>query len=300
MLPRMTPGIRKKIRKEISNKPRIAIVGAGNLAHALAVALREVGYSIEQVIARPSAASMRKARLLAVQVDSVAVAATRAQISAEIVWFCVSDGAIARAAESLVRAAEWKGRIAVHSSGALTSDELGMLRQRGASVASVHPMMTFVRGSRASLDGVPFAIEGDIFAVRTARAIVRELGAAAFSIRKRQKAAYHAWGMFSSPLLCALLATAERVAEAAGVSPKAARRRMMPILQQTLANYGRMGADESFSGPLARGDVATVQEHLEVLKSVPEARDVYLALAAAALRHLPAKNVRELEAVLRG
>ena len=74
----------------------------------------------------------------------------------------------------------------------------------------------------------------------------------------------------------------------------------MPILQQTLANYGRMGAAESFSGPIARGDVATVQKHLEVLQSVPQARDVYLALAFAALRDLPAKNVRELEEILRG
>jgi predicted short-subunit dehydrogenase-like oxidoreductase (DUF2520 family) len=294
MLPRMAAQIREKRR----NKARIAIVGAGNLAHALAVALREAGYTIEQVIARPSVPSVRKARVLARRVDSIAVAATRAQISAEIVWFCVPDGAIAPAAESLVDAAEWKGRIALHSSGALTSDELGMLRQRGAAVASVHPMMTFVRGSRGSLAGVPFAIEGDSLAVRTARAVVRELGAEDFPIRKRQKAAYHAWGMFASPLFCALLATTECVAEAAGVSPKAARRRMMPILQQTLANYGRMGAAESFSGPIARGDMATVQKHLEVLKSVLEARNVYLVLVAAALRHLPAKNVRELEEIL--
>jgi hypothetical protein len=66
-------------------------------------------------------------------------------------------------------------------------------------VGSVHPLMTFVRGSRPSLAGVPFAIEGDQKAVRAARAIVRDLRGRPFTIRKRQKEAYHAWGMFTSP-----------------------------------------------------------------------------------------------------
>ncbi len=224
--------------------------------------------------------------------------AARAQIRAEVVWFCVPDSAIANAAASLTGAASWKGKVALHSSGALTSDELEVLRRRGAAVASVHPLMTFVRGSRPSLVGVPFAIEGDPKAVRAARAIVQQLRGRAFTIRKQQKEAYHAWGMFASPLLTALLAASERVAGAAGVSRKAARERMLPILQQTLDNYARRGAG-SFSGPIARGDVATVRKHLQVLLEVPEVREAYVALARAALRDLPAKNRAALEKVLK-
>ena len=58
------------------------------------------------------------------------MAAARVQIRAEIVWFCVPDGAIAGAAESLTGAADWNGKVALHSSGALTSDELAVLRER--------------------------------------------------------------------------------------------------------------------------------------------------------------------------
>ena len=100
----------------------------------------------------------------------------------------------------------------MHSSGALTSDELAVLRSQGASVASVHPLMTFVQGSRPSLAGVSFAVEGDSAAVRLARRIVKDVGGKAYSILKKDKAAYHAWGTFASPLLTALLATAEEVA----------------------------------------------------------------------------------------
>jgi predicted short-subunit dehydrogenase-like oxidoreductase (DUF2520 family) len=283
---------------KLRERPLITIVGAGNLAGALAVSLRGAGYRIDQIISRGSAASLRRARRLGREVKAASVVAARAQIRAEVVWFCVPDSAIASAAASLTGAANWSGKVALHSSGALTSDELDVLRRRGAAVASAHPLMTFVRGSRPPLGGVPFAIEGTPRAVRAARAIVQELRGRTFTIRNHQKEAYHAWGMFASPLLTALLAAAERVAGAAGVGRKAARERMLPILQQTLANYARLGAAGSFSGPIARGDVATVGKHLQVLLEVPETREVYAALARAALRDLPAKNRAQLEKML--
>jgi predicted short-subunit dehydrogenase-like oxidoreductase (DUF2520 family) len=135
--------------------------------------------------------------------------------------------------------------------------------------------------------------------MRAARAIVLELRGRAFTIRKQQKEAYHTWGMFASPLLTALLAAGERVAGAAGVGRKPARERMLPILRQTLANYAKLGAPGSFSGPIARGDVATVVKHLQVLLEVPEFREVYVALARAGLSDLPAKNRAGLEKILK-
>jgi predicted short-subunit dehydrogenase-like oxidoreductase (DUF2520 family) len=217
---------------------------------------------------------------------------------AEVVWFCVPDGEIARAAQGLATKIEWKGKIALHSSGALGSDELDALRRRGAAVASVHPLMTFVRGSQPSLAGVPFAVEGDAVAVRVARRMVLEMGGQAFPIRKSDKAAYHAWGTFASPLFAALLATTERVASLAGVKAKEARRRMIPILLQTLANYAAFGAAGAFSGPIVRGDVETVMRHLRVLRGAPAAREVYSTLARTALQYLPAKRKRLLRRVL--
>jgi len=282
-----------------STKPLMTIVGAGNLAGALAESLRGAGYVIDQIVLRAQAASLQRGRRLAREVRASAVVASRAQIRAEIVWFCVPDGAIAGAAASLTGAADWKGKVALHSSGALTSDALAVLRRLGAGVASVHPLMTFVRGSRPHLAGVPFALEGSPKAVRAARAIVLDLRGQPFAIRKNQKEPYHSWGMFASPLLTALLAASERVAGAAGVSRKAARERMLPILRQTLANYARLGAPGAFSGPIARGDAATVEKHLRVLRRVPGARAIYVALARAALRDLPAKNRAASEKILK-
>jgi predicted short-subunit dehydrogenase-like oxidoreductase (DUF2520 family) len=159
--------------------------------------------------------------------------------------------------------------------------------------------MTFVPKSRPPLADVPFAIEGDPAAVRAARKIVKDLGGHAFAIRKRDKAAYHAWGAFASPLLTALLATTEKVAVIAGVNGKAARKRMLPILRQTLENYANFGASGAFSGPIVRGDVDTVKRHLQSLRKDPIARQVYFSLVQAALAYLPAKNKSEIKDALK-
>jgi predicted short-subunit dehydrogenase-like oxidoreductase (DUF2520 family) len=147
---------------------------------------------------------------------------------------------------------------------------------------------------------VSFAIEGDAAAVRIAKRVVKDLRGDPFLIRKKDKAAYHAWATFASPLLTAFLATTERVAVAAGVKPKTARRRMMPIVSQTVVNYATLGASASFSGPFVRGDAKTIGLHLRALRKTPLARGVYKALARAALQYLPTKNRKALTNFLKG
>ncbi len=253
--------------------------------------------------------SRRRARSLAAKVGAHAVTAHSAALDATLLWFCVPDGAIRSAASDLAvsligrannqNRVQDKSRFAFHSSGALLSHELDPLRKAGAAVASVHPLMTFVAGAHPSLTGVPFAIEGDEKARRVARQIVRDLGGESFALPAAYKAAYHAWATLTSPLLLAFLVTLEEAARAAGLTREDARRKSLPIIHQTLANYARLGPAQSFSGPLIRGDVETVTKHLEVLRKHPGTRDVYVALARAALRGLPVKNRVRLMRLLR-
>ncbi len=298
-----------------TSKSTVAIVGAGSLATFLAVVLNDAGFTITEIVARDSPRSRRHARALAAKVGAQTVTAHSAALDATLLWFCVPDREIRGAASALAAhlaaraAAHKKGRaqgrvhskvrFAFHSSGALLSRELEPLRKAGAAVASVHPLMTFVAGAHPSLTGVPFAMEGDDAATRLARRIVREMGGESFSLPAARKAAYHAWATLTSPLLLAFLVTLEDVARAAGLTRQDARRKSLPIIRQTLANYSRLGPAQSFSGPLVRGDAETVARHLAVLKKYPGAREVYVALARAALRGLPVKNRDGLSRLLR-
>ena len=274
----------------------ISIVGPGNLGAALALTLASAGYVVKSIAVR---ARSSEAKALARKVRGRLIVLGKEPLDAGLVWITVPDDAIAATAQRLAPSQDWKGKLVFHSSGALTSDELAALRQRGAKVASVHPMMTFVRGPAPDMAGVAFAVEGDRAAVRAARAIVARLGGSTFPIAKQNKALYHAFGSFTSPLVVALMASLEQVAEAAGVKKRDIKRVMLPLLLQTLQNYLDRDVAAAFSGPLVRGDVATVRKHLAALKKVPEAREVYVALAKAALKNLPVKNRRALERELR-
>ena len=215
-----------------------------------------------------------------------------------LVWITAPDDAIAGVAARLARAQDWRGSVVFHSSGALTSDVLAPLRHRGAKVASVHPGMTFVRKVVPSLSGVPFGVEGDAGAIRLAKRIVASVGGTAFTIRKENKVLYHAFGTFASPLFIALMAALEETGRAAGIRRSQARVMAGPLLQQTLRNYLEHGAAAAFSGPLIRGDVATIRGHLQAMKVNPAARRAYVALARVAVKELPVKNRTALNKLL--
>src|ERR1051326_1060024 len=279
-------------------KPTIAIVGPGRLGTALARELFRAGYVIREIISRDNPASKRKATALAKSVRARVGAAKRAHLEADLVWFCVPDREIAKAASALAKL--WRGKFAFHSSGALTSDELKPLRRAGVSVASVHPLMTLVRNSSPSLKGVPFAIEGDVAAVKAGREIARKLGAEPFSIPKQNKVAHHAWGAFTSPLLVALFAAAEEVAGLAGLPATEARRKMLPIIRQTIANYAALGPEKALTGPLVRGDVEIVRKHLTALSKTAEAKSVYRALSDSVLAGSRVRDAKNLRKLLKG
>ena len=211
------------------------------------------------------------------------------KLGADVGWFCVPDAEIASFAKNFAEIS-WREKLAFHSSGVLESHILDPLRRAGARVASVHPLMTFVKGSVPELTGVSFAIEGDASAVRVARGIVRNLGGRSVTINKRDKVAYHTFATMVCPLLVSLLTTAEKAAALAGIPTAEARRRMLPIIRQTLHNYEELGPSGAFSGPIVRGDVETIRAHLKALAGVPAAKNAYAALARAALDFLPNRN----------
>ena len=273
-----------------SRLPDVAIVGAGTLATAFALALRKQNFRITEIISREGAASLRRAQALAARIGAREVPMSGAGLAAKIVWICVPDDAISEVSGQLARRADWKGKIVLHSSGALGSSVLRPLKRAGASTGSAHPLMTFVSASVADLKGVPFALEGDRKALAAVNAIVRRLGGEPFRIKADSKAAYHAFGFFSSPAIVALIAAAQEVGRLAGLSERKALRLMQPIVRKTLENCFKATPQMAFSGPLRRGDVATIRKHLDVLKNQPELLDIYRTLARIAFTKLPVHN----------
>jgi predicted short-subunit dehydrogenase-like oxidoreductase (DUF2520 family) len=275
-------------------KPSIAIVGAGNVARVLVPCLHKAGYRVTEVISREP----KRAAKLAKTAGAQPVSYETALLDADVIWLCVTDAAITDTAKRLARGRSWRGKVVFHASGASPASLLLPLKRKGAAIASVHPMNTFVPTTKIDLRGIPFALEGDVAAVRVANQIARTLSPDGyiFRIKPEHKVFYHAMGSFASPLLVSLMEIAQRVGYAGGL--KHPERILQRILLSTINNLVAHGPDAAFSGPINRGDVDTVRKHLAAMKKVPGASQAYRALMANAVERLPVKNRAELNKLL--
>ncbi len=265
--------------------------------------LRETGCRINVVAARSEASAKRAVRFIGGGRPVAGIPGTLAAASTILVT--VPDDAIAVVACELARSAgqELRGRVVLHTSGALDSCVLDPLRACGALVGSMHPLQTFNGVSVPPLEGRVFAIEGDVPAVRVARGIARSLGGVPVAISADKKPLYHAAGAFAAGLTLALEEAGVRTLMAAGLKRREAQRALLSLTRQVLEHYEKFGPQRAWTGPLARGDFGVVAAHENALRTLqPEFVDAYHAvsrLAARAFSHDATATLRELDAILR-
>jgi predicted short-subunit dehydrogenase-like oxidoreductase (DUF2520 family) len=145
-------------------------------------------------------------------------------------------------------------------------------------------MQTFTGRGVPPLAGRICAIEGTPAALRVARRICRDLGCVPVVLPRGAKPAYHAAGALAAGHVLAVIEAATRMLLSLGFSRRDALRTLLPLTRQTLANFERVGAPAAWTGPLARGDFATVAKHAKSLRRFPrEYRDAYAALSRLAL-----------------
>jgi predicted short-subunit dehydrogenase-like oxidoreductase (DUF2520 family) len=281
----------------------VAIVGAGRVGRALGRRLHELGWGIGAVVACSSGHARAAVRAIGAGTPHVAV--TRRVLGADLILIAVPDRAIRSVAADLARigSEEWRGKVVLHTSGALDRRALRPLARCGASTGSLHPLQTFGRQSAPQLEGVIFAVEGDQRARRLAVRICRALGGVAIRVDGAHKPAYHAAGAMVAGHLLGLVEAATRILMKLGFTHRMAVRALLPLTRQTLDNFERLGPAASWTGPVARGDFETVARHAAALRNYPkEFRSAYLALArlsGAVLARDPGATVRQLRRALR-
>jgi predicted short-subunit dehydrogenase-like oxidoreductase (DUF2520 family) len=279
----------------------LSIIGAGRVGRALGRRLRELGWKIGAVVAS-SESSARKA-VRSIGAGCAHAFLTRQVLAAQVILITTQDHSVAAIAEELARigAEELRGKIVLHTSGALSSRVLDPVKKCGAAVGSMHPLQTFSGVAVPSLDGKVFAIEGDTHAVRTARLIARALGAVPVHIEGSKKPLYHAAGALAAGNVLALMEAATRLMTATGMHRREAVRALLPLTRQVLENFERLGPRAAWTGPLSRGDYGVVAAHTEAMKDLPaEFRQAYEAvnrLAAVVLAQDSAEMQAELEKV---
>jgi len=285
---------------------RFSIVGAGRLGTALGAALARRGWLAEAIVDRDERAARESRRIIGRGRASTSYAGAAEAGGAVII--AVPDDAIGRVAAALARSGgAWAGRPVFHTSGLVPSGALGPLARRGAWAASLHPAQSFPRRDAPAsvFKGITWGIEGGPAAVEAAGEIVRALRGHVLLLSEKDKPLYHAACTLASNAFVALEWTAAGILQQAGVTEDAAFAALLPLVQGTLQNVKSLGLEKALTGPVVRGDSATVRKHLEALGSDPGAREIYaaagrLVLRLAAKRGLPAGRVRALRRLLEG
>jgi predicted short-subunit dehydrogenase-like oxidoreductase (DUF2520 family) len=259
------------------NEPSpITIIGRGRVGRGLAIALERAGHAVRS-LGRDRTPTLTR--------------------GAPLVLLAVPDDVIQVVAAELAREeAIGAEQVVLHLSGLLDRAALQPLAGTGAGLGSFHPLQTVADPAVAPelLRGAYAALEGDDRALAAGERLATMLGMRPERLAPGGKPAYHAGAVIASNYVVALAAVAERLARRAGISATDACSLYLPLMHGTLANLAR-GPASALTGPIRRGDEATVRSHLAAL--VPAERRLYRELGRVTLELAREAGLPESQAV---
>lgn len=243
-------------------KPRISVIGAGNLGTCLMYSLVNRGYRLSGIYKKS------KFNLYGSKVTGDLSALMQ---GSDIIIIATQESRIEEAARMAALSGEVRGKVFFHTANALTSDSLAPLKKAGAHVASFSPLQTFPPFNLAQpedvFSGIYFLLEGDSEAVAAAEKIAADLNAFVQKVDKKKKAYFHIAGVAASNFLIAILKLAERqLKKTAAPGGGSDLKVLFPLIDQTLKNIEKRGVEASLTGPFKRKETAIIQKHLDMLE----------------------------------
>jgi predicted short-subunit dehydrogenase-like oxidoreductase (DUF2520 family) len=255
----------------------VGIVGAGRVGGALGAALRRAGHEVVAASAVSSSSRLRVERMLP---GAQVLAPDEVIAVADFVLLSVPDDALRPLVAGLADTGAWReGQLVAHTSGAQGIGVLDPAAARGVLALALHPVMTFA-GRPEDVDrllGATFGVTAQDELRPVAESLVVEMGGEPVWVPESARPLYHAALSIGSNHLVTLVNDALSLLDGAGVA--AAEQLLAPLLSASLDNVLRL-RDAALTGPVARGDVATLRRHRRALtEAAPEVLPSYLAMA---------------------
>jgi predicted short-subunit dehydrogenase-like oxidoreductase (DUF2520 family) len=241
---------------------KTGFIGAGTAGTALAVRLSQKGWPVVGASSRTLSSAQKLARL----VPNCRACHTSQELAdvAEMVFITTPDDVIGQVCSEV----HWhKGQSVLHCSGAHSVDILEPAKRLGAAVGSFHPLQTLadVDQAIANLPGSAFGLEAEEPLLSTLKALSSLLNGNWVQLGPGDKVLYHAAAVFACNYLVTLVKLAVDLWKGFGVSSKEATGALLPLLRGTLNNIDSIGLPNCLTGPVARGDLGTIERHLKAL-----------------------------------
>ncbi len=258
------------------------IIGAGKVGRVLGRLFAASGaFCVQDVLTRSAPSAGEAVGFIGA---GRAVPTMDGMRAADCWMLAVTDDQIGPVCAQLAAVQPLAGSVVFHCSGAKSSRDLQAALDAGAVTASVHPVRSFADPAYVAdhFDATFCGIEGDPHALAMLGAALAAIGARAVPIDAAAKTVYHAASVFASNYLVTVMDAALRAYQAAGMPEETARALAGPLATETLENVLRMGPAKALTGPIARGDMATVARQQDALDAWDgETGDLYRALAKA-------------------
>jgi predicted short-subunit dehydrogenase-like oxidoreductase (DUF2520 family) len=254
---------------------RVAIVGLGRLGASLVRALRSAGVNVTGLTGKFD--ERVKERAAEWNLEGSVTTLGRVADNAQLVFVTVPDGELATVTEKLEVGA---GQNVVHCSGALDLAPLRAAEVRGATCGVFHPLQSFGPEAPAErFTGIAIGVDAESPLDVELSELAERFGAVPFSLRGVDRARYHAAAVFASNYVVALHAAAARIWRSAGLPESAARAALAVLSRGAVENIAAHELAEALTGPIARGDAATVAGHLAGLAGDRASLALYRGLA---------------------
>lgn len=248
---------------------KIGFIGAGKVGTAFGNYIKIRGFLLAGYWSRTHAHAADSAEFT----DSRAFETLDELIRAsDIIFITVADRAVAEVAQEIATmSVSLNGKTFCHTSGAISSEVLNPIRERGAKVCGAH-MLTAVSGRDCDFSDSFFTVEGECGEITE---ILRACGNRYKRIDPKDKVKYHAAAVFASNFVAGLADTACGLLGECGFSEREALAALAPLIENNVENIIKKGAKAALTGPVSRGDFVTVKRHLECLKDLHPAKEVY-------------------------
>lgn len=275
---------------------KLGFIGAGKVGTTMGIYLKEKGFDIWGYYSR----SYQSAQNAAALTNSIASAELEdLVINSEILFITTNDDQISNICNRLVDEDLIDDeKIVIHMSGAASSRILEKLKSNNCYIYSLHPLQAFadVEKGVKDLEHTVFSLEGDEERVEAIENILKTTGNEYFKIEAEQKALYHATACVVSNYLVSLMDYGLSIFEAIGIDKDKGYRALSPLIQGSIENIHNLGTSRALTGPIARGDVNTIEKHIEAMKKTnPEWLHMYKALGFATIELAEREKLKDKE-----
>lgn len=259
----------------------LSLIGGGKVGQTLAKLWQHSGvFSLGQILNRSITSAQAAQNFMGAGCAVENIAALNA---ADIWLITTPDYAITDLCEQLSASGVLrKGDVVLHCSGALTSAHLNSAKNAQAFIGSLHPIKSFVDAATAvqTFAGTFCTFEGDPEASAIIAPAINTINGMVMPLTADNKALYHAGNTIVCNYLCALMEMGLNALTAAGLEPALARQAIAPMVRETLENILARGSVGALTGPIARGDAATLQKQSAAINAqLPQASAAFNSLA---------------------